>query len=125
MLHYCCHEYGGKPENVTKAGLILAELQKRDLDNSYISPLHAFSYLPYNSIGYDKEMELCFDLMTACDDLIILSPCSEGIYRETALADSLHIPIFNLYEESGGDILRYIAADSKYLQMLQRLQEAM
>jgi hypothetical protein len=57
-------------------------LQIKDLDNTYICPLLAFSHLQYGEIGYDEEMEACLDLLSACDKLIIASPLSRGVKKE-------------------------------------------
>lgn len=93
MLNYCAHEYGGDVENIKRAGEIINKLQKNDLENTYISPLHAFSFLKYKEIDYDKEIELCLNLLSKCDVLYVLSEISEGVRREINCAIALEIPI--------------------------------
>lgn len=91
-LIYCCHKYGGKEENKIEAECKIKALQANDLDNTYISPIHALGFM-YNSISYDDGMELCYDLLSVCDKVIVLSDMSEGIKREVALAEKLGIEV--------------------------------
>lgn len=93
MVYYVAHKYGGKEENSKKAIEIVRQLQLNDLDNTYICPVSAFSYLRYNEIGYNEEMELCKDLLMICDKLIVASDISEGVRQEIELAKLCEIPI--------------------------------
>lgn len=92
MLIYCAHKYGGIEENKNIAEQKIKELQMNDLKNCYISPIHCFGYM-YDAIDYDAGMEMCYDLLTACDEVLVLSDLSEGVKREIRLAQKLHIPI--------------------------------
>lgn len=96
MIIYVAHEYGGKPENIEKAKKITHDLQVRDLENCYICPLTAFSHLDYNEIGYEEELELCFDLLNLCDVLIVASNISNGVRREIELAKVCNMKIIYL-----------------------------
>lgn len=93
MLIYCSHKYEGKKENIDRATQIIKELQKNDIENTYVSPLHAFSFLDYNEIGYEEEMQLCEDLLMMCDKLLVLSDKSKGVEREIELAKLCKIDI--------------------------------
>lgn len=84
--YYVAHKYGGDPQNLERAKRITHELQLNDLENCYICPLVAFSHLLYNEIGFDEEMELCKDLLTLCDGLIIASDISKGVQMELDFA---------------------------------------
>lgn len=86
MLIYVAHKYGGNKENINKIKTILADLQKNDLSNCYISPLTAFSFLEYKEIGYEEEIALCLDLLSVCDVLLIASEISQGVQRELEFA---------------------------------------
>lgn len=86
MLIYVSHKYGGNEENLSLAKKITHDLAIKDTDNTYICPLCAFSFLAYKEIGYDEEMEMCIDLLSACDKLIVASDVSEGVNREIAFA---------------------------------------
>ena len=77
MLVYVAHRYGCDPANIERAKKITHDLQVSDLDNCYICPLLTFSHLKYGEIGYEQEMEICLDLLSACDVLIIASDISE------------------------------------------------
>lgn len=86
--YYVAHKYGGDKKNIERAKKITHELQVNDIENCYICPLLAFSHLGYNEIGFDKEMELCVDLLSICDGLIVASDFSEsnGLQKEIEFA---------------------------------------
>ena len=84
--YYVAHKYGGDPQNLERAKKITRELQVNDLENCYICPLMAFSHLGYNEIGFDEEMELCIDLLSVCDGLIVTSDVSKGVQKEVDFA---------------------------------------
>ena len=86
MLIYISHRYQGNPDNMERAKKITHDLQVADPQNCYICPLTAFSHLQYGEMGYDAEMELCFDLLSVCDKLIVASVPSEGVRREIEFA---------------------------------------
>lgn len=87
MLFYIAHKHGGKSENIEKARQITHDLQVKDLDNSYICPLLLFSHLRYGEIGYDAEMELCLDILSVCDKLIVASDITKGVAKEIDFAN--------------------------------------
>jgi hypothetical protein len=98
MLVYVAHKYGANPENLERAKKITHDLQVKDLDNTYICPLLAFSHLQYGEIGYDEEMEACLDLLSACDKLIIASDISKGVAREIDFANLVGMEVEYLEE---------------------------
>ena len=87
MLIYIAHKFQSKQENLERAKKITHDLQVNDLDNTYICPLLAFSHLQYGEIGYDEEMELCIDLLSECQKLIVASDISKGVAREIDFAN--------------------------------------
>ena len=93
MIVYVAHRYGGDINNLERAKKITHDLQVNDLENCYICPLLAFSHLGYNEIGYEEEMQLCEDLLTICDKLIVASDLSEGVEREIELAEKCNMEI--------------------------------
>lgn len=99
MLVYVAHKYGGDVENINRVKTILADLQKNDLCNCYISPLTAFSFLEYKEIGYDEEMALCLDLLSVCDVLLIASEISKGVQMELDFARLVGMEVKH-YEKS-------------------------
>ena len=78
--------YQGKPENIKRAKKSTHDLQVADLENTYICPLLALSHLQYGEIGFDEEMELCIDLLSECERLIVASDISKGEAREIEFA---------------------------------------
>jgi hypothetical protein len=81
------HAYGGKQENLERAKKITHDLQVKDLANCYICPLLTLSHLEYGEIGFDAEMELCYDLLSQCDKLIVASVLSKGVAKEVDFAN--------------------------------------
>ena len=87
MIIYVSHVFGGKPENLERAKKITHDLQVADLENTYICPLLALSHLRYGELGYEEEMDLCIDLLSECDRLIVASDISKGVAREIDFAN--------------------------------------
>lgn len=86
MLIFVSHCYGGDKENIEKAKKITHDLQVKDLANCYFCPLLAFSHLEYGEIGYENELELCLDILSSCDRLIVASEISKGVQTEIDFA---------------------------------------
>lgn len=87
MTYYVSHCYQGKPENLERAKKITHDLQVKCPENCYICPLLTFSHLQYNELGYEQEMDLCLDLLSICDTLIVASDISVGVKREIEFAE--------------------------------------
>ena len=86
-IYYVAHKFSGKQENLERAKKITHDLQVNDLENTYICPLLTFSHLQYGEIGYDAEMELCIDILSECQKLIVASDISKGVAREIDFAN--------------------------------------
>lgn len=100
MLVFVSHRFGGDMANLERAKKITHDLQVADLENTYICPLLAFSHLAYNEVGYDDEMNLCIDLLSECDRLIVASEISKGVQLEIDFAKLVNMEVFKL-EENG------------------------
>ena len=87
MMYYVAHAHGGNPENIERAKKITHDLQINDLENTYICPLMLFSHLRYGEVGYDAEMELCLDILSNCDKLIVASDITKGVAKEIDFAN--------------------------------------
>ena len=96
---YVSHKFGGDPANMERAKKITRDLQVADLDNCYICPLLAFSHLDYGEIGYDQEMEICLDLLSVCDVLIVASDISDGVQEEIDFARMVGMEVIDLAEK--------------------------
>lgn len=96
MMYYVAHEYGGNPANIERAKKVTHDLQVNDPLNCYICPLLAFSHLEYNELGYDAEIDLCIDLLSVCDVLIVASDISKGVDKEIAFANSVGMDVIYL-----------------------------
>ena len=86
-MYYVAHAHGGKPENIERAKQITHDLQVNDLENTYICPLLLFSHQRYGEVGYDAEMELCLDILSNCDKLIVASDITKGVAWEIDFAN--------------------------------------
>ena len=93
MLIYISHRYQGNPDNMERAKQITHDLQVADPGNCYICPLMAFSHLQYGEMGYDAEMELCLDILSCCDKLLITSEITEGVRREIEFAKMVNMEV--------------------------------
>lgn len=96
MMYYVAHEYGGNPANIERAKKVTHDLQVNDPLNCYICPLLAFSHLEYNELGYEAELDLCIDLLSVCDVLIVASDISKGVDKEIAFANSVGMDVIYL-----------------------------
>lgn len=87
ILVYIAHCYQGDKANLERAKKITHDLQVKDLANCYICSLMAFSHLEYGEIGYENELELCLDILSSCDRLIVASEISKGVQMEIDFAE--------------------------------------
>ena len=102
MLVYVAHKYGNDKDNIERAKKITHDLQVKDLANCYICPLLTLSHLEYGEIGFDDEMELCLDLLSACDVLVVASEISRGVQMEIDFAKLVKMEVMRLDEN--GDL---------------------
>ena len=98
-LYYVAHRYGGDPANIERAKKITHDLQVTDLDNCYICPLLTFSHLKYGEIGYYEELELCLDILSVSDVLIVASGPSKGVQKEIDFARMVGMEVIDLAEK--------------------------
>lgn len=96
---YVSHKFGGDSANMERAKKITHDLQVADLDNCYICPLLTFSHLKYGEIGYEQEMEICLDLLSVCDVLIVASKPSKGVQKEIDFARMVGMEVIDLAEK--------------------------
>ena len=96
---YVSHRFGGNPANIERAKKITHDLQVSDLNNCYICPLLAFSHLKYGEIGYDEELELCLDILSVSDVLLVASDISDGIQKEIDFARMVGMEVIDLAEK--------------------------
>ena len=97
MLIFVAHSYGGQWENVKHAAAITHDLQVTDPDNCYICPLLTFAHMSWHEMGFRAEMDLCLDILSACDKMIVASEITSGIYEELDFAQMVGIPVEYLF----------------------------
>ena len=98
-LYYVSHRFGGDTTNIERAKKITHDLQVADLDNCYICPLLTFSHLDYGEIGYDEELELCLDILSVSDVLLVASDISDGVQKEIDFARLVGMEVVDLAEK--------------------------
>ena len=99
---YVSHKFGGNPANMERAKKITHDLQIENPTHCFICPLLAFSHLQYGEIGYDDEIELCLDLLSLCDTLIVASDVSRGVQKEIDFARMVGMEVIDLAERFSG-----------------------
>lgn len=96
---YVSHKFGGDPVNMERAKKITHDLQIENPTHCFICPILAFSHLQYGEIGYDDEIELCLDLLSLCDTLIVASDVSYGVQKEIDFARMVGMEVVDLAEK--------------------------
>ena len=99
MIYYVAHRYSGDIANYEHAKQITHDLQTNDPENAYICPLLALSHLDYSEIGYDEELELCIDILSVADVLIVASDVSKGVQKEIDFAKMVGMEVIDLAEK--------------------------
>ena len=96
---YVSHKFGGDTDNMERAKKITHDLQIENPEHCFICPLLAFSHLQYGEIGHDSEIELCLDLLSLCDTLIVASDISDGVQKEIDFARMVGMEVIDLAEK--------------------------
>ena len=96
---YVSHKFGGDPANMERAKKITHDLQIENPTHCFICPILAFSHLQYGEIGYDDEIELCLDLLSLCDTLIVASDVSQGVQKEIDFARMVGMEVVDLADK--------------------------
>jgi hypothetical protein len=96
---YVSHKFGGDPANMERAKKITHDLQIENPTHCFICPILAFSHLKYGEIGYNDEIELCLDLLSLCDTLIVASDVSQGVQKEIDFARMVGMEVIDLAEK--------------------------
>lgn len=111
-LIYVAHPYGGLEENKAAIDSIMERLVLTDKINVYLSPLHNFSMV-YFETEYAKGLQICLDMLEKCSALILCGDWqhSKGCIGEWAYAKARNIKIYSLddleeYIGAQGDIMR-------------------
>ena len=97
-IFYVSHKFGGNYQNLERAKKITHDLQVKDLDNTYICPILALSHLDYGELGFEEEINLCIDILTGADKLIVASDISKGVAREIDFANLVGMEVEYLEE---------------------------
>ena len=99
MLLYLAHKYQGKQENIDRVKKIAHDLQVENPTHCVVCPLLNFYFLNYGEIGYEQEMEICLDLLSVCDYLIVASDISDGVQKEIDFARMVGMEVIDLAEK--------------------------
>ena len=99
MLLYLAHKYQGDKSNIERVKKIANDLQMENPAHCVVCPLLNFSFLGYGEIGYEQEMEICLDLLSVCDVLIVASDISDGVQKEIDFAKMVGMEVIDLAEK--------------------------
>lgn len=99
MLLYLSHKYQGDKANMERVRKIAHELQVENPTHCVVCPLLNFSFLDYGEIGYEEEMEICLDLLSVCDVLIVASDVSKGVQKEIDFARMVGMEVIYLADK--------------------------
>lgn len=98
-LFYVAHKFGSDLVNYERAKQITHDLQVKDTENSYICPLMTLSHIQYGELDFETELEICKDILSVCDKLIVASELSKGVQIEVDFANLVGMEIEWLEEE--------------------------
>lgn len=98
MLIYVTHAYRGKHSDYEKIRKIIHNLQKNDLENTYICPLLVLSHMGYKELTFEQEKELRLDMITVCDKLLVVGDFSPMVEQELDFADLIDMEV-DYYEQ--------------------------
>ena len=99
MLLYLAHKYQGDQTNMERVKKIAHDLQIENPNHCVVCPMLNFSFLGYGEIGYDQEMEICLDLLSVCDCLIVASDVSKGVQKEIDFARLVGMEVIDLADK--------------------------
>lgn len=103
---YLSHPYGGKEENIQKAGeysktLIQMSRIMKEGAVTILSPIHNFTWLSYHAketAEYEEDIKSCLVLLKRTDALVLCGPWKQsyGCRLEYLYALKLNLPIFKI-----------------------------
>lgn len=99
MLLYLAHKYGGDKANMERVKKIAHDLQMENPTHCVVCPLLNFSCLDYGEIGCTEELEICLDLLSVCDVLIVASEPSKGVQKEIDFARMVGMEVVDLADK--------------------------
>lgn len=99
---YVAHRFGGDPANLERAKKITHDLQIENPTHCFICPLLTFSHMRYGEMDFDDEMELCKDILSVCDTLLVASEPSKGVQIEIDFARMVGMEVIDLAERFSG-----------------------
>ena len=99
IICYVAHRFSGEKSNYDRAKKITHDLQIENPSHCFICPLLAFSHLKYGEIGFDEELELCLDILSVSDVLIVASEPSNGVQKEIDFARLVGMEVIDLADK--------------------------
>lgn len=99
MLLYLAHKYQGEKENIDRVRKISHDLQMENPTHCVVCPLLNFSSIDYGELGFPEELEICLDLLSVCDYLIVASDVSEGVQKEIDFARMVGMEVIDLADK--------------------------
>lgn len=99
MTYYVAHAFSSDKRSSAMAKRTLLELQKKDLLNCYICPVVSLPILECEDVDKDSKMELCYDMMTLCDAVVIGSYIGETVKKEIEFARLIKMEVLRIGED--------------------------
>jgi hypothetical protein len=96
---YVAHRFGGDHANLERAKKITHDLQMENPAHCFICPLLTFSHMKYGEMSFEDEMELCKDILSVSDYLIVTSEASKGVQIEIDFARMVGMEVIDLAEK--------------------------
>lgn len=87
MIIYVAHRYQNSSINFERAKRITHDLQTADKENVYICPLLVLSHSKYDEMTHTEQVDLCLDILSVCDKMIVASDISKGVAKEIDFAN--------------------------------------
>lgn len=79
-----------------QAKTITNELQVDDRQNCYICPILAFSHLTDKDMEESERHEICLDLLSVCDTLIVANKTTDSASKELDFAKMVGMEVHYL-----------------------------
>lgn len=100
MIVYVTYPCDRDDDELEEAKRIIRHLQVKNLENCYISPLTALSYLRKMDISHNYFISLCIDILSCCDAMIVTGDdISERMQKELDFARLVKMEVLKLEKD--------------------------
>lgn len=117
---YLCHQFGGNVQNKLDVEGKVKKMYSRwhkeikAMEINFISPIHNSGYL-YGITEYQEGLNLCLDLLSACDYMMVFGDLSTSIgctaEKEYCLEHGIPIIAYNIFKHKP-ELILMVKADT-------------